>query len=189
MATVTAICNENDYLKENITCLLHCHSLLGRQGCSPFLLFFRPAPTDRPLSFTSRHVMRQPTSIFLFPFSPPISLWTACFLAVLWITSIPGWKLEKPVSRIIWAPLPGRQVEAFIRDSSAHSSVVDTKQRAGVHLNFFFPHEIWEATSSQFEKALRKAKETAANNPSCSFTAGYSVLSKMTPLKTMLICK
>lgn len=147
-ATVTAIFNENSYLNEKITCLLHCHSLLGRQGCSPFLLFFSPVPTDRPLSFSSRHVMRHPTSIFPFPFGPPISLCTACFLCVLWITSIPGWKLEKTVSQIIWASLPGSQVEAFICDSSAHSSVVDTQQKAGVHLNFFFPHEIWEVTSS-----------------------------------------
>jgi len=45
-------------------------------------------------------------------------------------------------------------VEAFIPDPSAHSSVLDTQQKAGVQLNFFFPHELWEAISSWVEKAL-----------------------------------
>lgn len=68
---------------------LPCPFSHGRQGCSPSLLLFSPAPTDRPLSSPSRHVMRQPASIFLLSFGPAISLWTAFFLEVLWITSIP----------------------------------------------------------------------------------------------------
>lgn len=88
-ATVTAICSENSHLNEKLTCLHPCHSLLGRQGRSPFLLVFCLQPTGRPLSSTSRHVMRQPASIFVLPFGPAISLQTAFFLEVIWITSIP----------------------------------------------------------------------------------------------------
>lgn len=88
-ATATAICSENSHSNEKLTCFHPCHSLLGRQGRSPFLLFFCLQPTGRPLSSTSRYVMRQPASIFVFPFGPAISLQTAFFLEVIWITSIP----------------------------------------------------------------------------------------------------